>query len=188
MFALNAMLITVPGRRALVNEIRPQGASRWDTAKILMFDAAVIGVAACVLGLVLGDLLSLAVFHSTPGYLTVAFPIGNNRIVTWQSVVLAVTAGMVAAIMGVFWPLREILARPTHTISSNHTHHWRSSTTIRCVVGIFCLAVTTATLIFYPKAAVLGNVTLVAALVILLPPLFDAIVKLFDRVPLVWMT
>ncbi len=181
MFALNAMLITVPARRALINEIRPQGASRWDTAKILMFDAVVIGGAACVLGLVLGDLLSLAVFHSTPGYLTVAFPIGNNRIVTWQSAALAVAAGMTAAIMGVFWPLREILSRPLLVTPRHPKSRRLSSTTIRCFVGIACLAITTTTLIVDTKAAILGNVTLVAALVVLLPLLFDAIVQLFER-------
>lgn len=111
MFALNAMLITVPSRRALINDIRPQGASHWDIVKILLFDAAVIGALACVLGLALGDVLSIAVFHSTPSYLAVAFPVGNNRLVTWQSVILAITAGMAAAVLGVFWPIREILAR-----------------------------------------------------------------------------
>jgi putative ABC transport system permease protein len=181
MFALNAMLITVPSRRALINDIRPQGASRWDTIKILLFDAAVIGVLACVLGLVLGDVLSIAVFHSTPGYLTVAFPVGNNRIVIWQSVTLAIAAGMAAAVIGVFWPLREILARPLLP-SPDPADHRRSWTAVRIIIGVLCLALTTVTLIADTKAAIIGNIALVAALVILLPPLFDVLVSLFKRV------
>jgi putative ABC transport system permease protein len=182
MFALNAMLITVPSRRALINDIRPQGASRWDTTKILLFDAAVIGVLACVLGLVLGDVLSIAVFHSTPSYLAVAFPVGSNRIVTWQSIALAVTAGMAAAIIGVFWSLREILARPRPTPPPDSADRRRSWVAARLIIGALCLALTTVTLIADTKAAIIGNIALVAALVILLPPLFDVLVHLFKRV------
>jgi putative ABC transport system permease protein len=181
MFALNAMLITVPLRRALINDIRPQGASHWDTIKILLFDAAVIAGLACALGLVLGDLLSIAVFHNTPGYLTVAFPVGNNRLVTWQSASLAVGAGIIAAAIGVFWPLRDILARPLlppRRPASNH----RRRTAVRLTAGALCVALTTVTLVFYTKAAIVGNIALVAALLILLPPLFDMFLKLFKHV------
>ena len=39
MFALNAMLITVPSRRKLIEDMRPHGATRWMTVQILLFDA-----------------------------------------------------------------------------------------------------------------------------------------------------
>jgi putative ABC transport system permease protein len=179
MFALNAMLITVPSRRALIEEIRPQGASRWDTAKILLFDALVIGTVACVLGLVLGNFLSVAVFKSTPSYLAVAFPVGNNRVVTWQCFALAIGAGMAAAVIGVFWPLREILARALQPLP-DPTNHRRAWTAARLVLGSICLALTTAILLFDTKAALVGNIALVAALVVLMPLLFDALVRLFE--------
>ena len=127
MFALNAMLITVPARRKLIEDVRPQGATRWMTAQILLFDAFVLGVLACVLGLALGDLLSIVVFHSTPGYLSFAFPIGNSRIVTVSSVALAVGAGMVAACLGVLWPL----ARHPRTSA----RRWCATPTTRPVNG-----------------------------------------------------
>src|SRR5580692_382418 len=47
MFALNAMLVTVPSRRKLIEDVRPHGATRWMTVQILLVDAAVIGVLAC---------------------------------------------------------------------------------------------------------------------------------------------
>jgi putative ABC transport system permease protein len=179
MFALNAMLITVPSRRALINDVRPQGASRWDVAKILLFDAIVIGVLSCVLGLALGDIFSIAVFHSTPNYLAVAFPIGNSRVITWQSVGVAVGAGFVAAIIGVFWPLREILARPL--LRAGRADQRRPWKVARLTIGILCIAVTTITLIADTKAALIGNIALMAALVLLLPSLFDMLVSLFSR-------
>jgi hypothetical protein len=41
--------------------------------QILLFDALIIGVLSCILGLILGDGLSIVVFNSTPGYLSFAF-------------------------------------------------------------------------------------------------------------------
>ena len=76
------------------------------------FDALVIGVLACALGLLFGELLSIEVFHAQPGYLAFAFPVGSQRVVTWTTVALAVGAGMLAAFVGVLAPLRDILARP----------------------------------------------------------------------------
>lgn len=180
MFALNAMLITVPSRRKLIKDLRPHGATRLMTVEILLFDALILGVLACVLGLVLGDVLSIAVFRTKPGYLSFAFPVGNNRIVTWQSVVLAVTAGMAAAVVGVLWPVREILARPLQP-APNPSDHRRAWAAVRLSVGVVCLAVTTITLVVETKAAVIGNVTLIVALACLLPFMFDAGVRLFDR-------
>ncbi len=179
MFALNAMLITVPSRRALIEDIRPQGASRWDTARILIFDALVIGGIACALGLLLGNFLSIEVFHGTPNYLAVAFPIGNSRVVTWQCFALAIGGGMAAALVGVFWPLRQILTRTLQPLSdrAGHRRRWMAA---RVILGLSCLAVTTAILLFDTKAALVGNITLVAALVALMPLLFDALVRLFE--------
>lgn len=180
MFALNAMLITVPSRRRLIEDLRPHGATRWMTVEILLFDAAIIGVLACILGLALGDVLSIAVFHTTPGYLSFAFPVGNNRIITWQSVFLAVLAGMVAAGFGVLWPVREILARPLAG-AGHAAARWRGWSATRLVAGVLGLGVTTATLAWDTRAAIIGNIALVIALVCLLPFLLDALVILFER-------
>jgi putative ABC transport system permease protein len=180
MFALNAMLITVPSRRRLIEDLRPHGATRWMTVQILLFDAAIIGVLACILGLALGDVLSIAVFHTTPGYLSFAFPVANNRIITWQSVALAVLAGMAAAVFGVLWPVREILARPL-TGARHAADRERGWSAARLIVGVLCLGVTTATLAWDTRAAIIGNIALVIALVCLLPFLFDTLVSLFER-------
>jgi putative ABC transport system permease protein len=179
MFALNAMLITVPTRRKLIEDVRPQGATRWMTAQILLFDAFVLGVLACIVGLALGDLLSIAVFHSTPGYLSFAFPIGNSRIVTLSSVALAVAAGMVAACLGVLWPLRDILVRPLEVVDAGQGPAGRS-VPARLGIGLLCVAITSVVLAARPQDATLGSVTLLVALICLLPFMFDGLVQLFD--------
>jgi putative ABC transport system permease protein len=179
MFALNAMLITVPSRRKLIEDVRPQGATRWMTAQILLFDALVLGVLACIVGLGLGDLLSIAVFHSTPGYLSFAFPIGNSRIVTLPSVALAIAAGMLAACLGVLWPLRDILVRPLEVVEAGQgtAGRWVAA---RLGVGLLCVAITSVVLAARPEDATLGSVALLVALVCLLPFMFDGLVQLFD--------
>lgn len=180
MFALNAMLITVPARRKLIEDIRPQGATRGMIMQILIFDALVLGALASVLGLVLGEGLSLVVFHATPGYLSFAFPVGNARIVTWQSILLSIAAGFAAAILGVLWPLREVLLRPLSRSSRGvGSRRWAAT---RAAIGVVSLGLTTTILLADPQAASLGDLTLITALVCLLPFLFDGLLALFDSV------
>lgn len=181
MLALNAMLITVPARRRLIDDIRLQGATRRMIAEVLLFDAAVIGVLACVVGLALGELLSILVFNSTPGYLSFAFAVGNVRIVTWESIALSVCAGLAAAAVGVLWPFRGILlpARTGARASlADGAGHWRFA---QPAAGIGFIGLTTLVLFAYPQAAIIGNFSLIAALICLLPFLFDGFVALFDR-------
>lgn len=181
MFALNAMLITVPSRRKLIEDIRPQGATLPMTIQILLFDATVLGVLACIIGLALGELLSVAAFHATPGYLASAFPVGDDRIVTLQSVVLAVSSGLLAAVVGVLWPLRSVLGRSVQTKEAR-SYPRVSWVTVRLTAGFACLAITTIVVIARPQDAVMGNFTLIVALVCLLPLLFDGLVVLFERI------
>jgi putative ABC transport system permease protein len=181
MFAINAMLMTVPSRRRLIEDIRLQGATRPMIVQILLFDAAVIGVLACALGLVLGELLSAEVFHAIPGYLSSAFPVGNSRIVTWQSVGLAIAAGLAAAAAGVLWPLRDVFmgSRPDNErYVETATRGWFVA---RLTIGLVSLGVTAIILVAQPRSAFIGCVILVGALVCLLPPLFDGVVALFAR-------
>jgi putative ABC transport system permease protein len=180
MFALNAMLITVPSRRNLIENIRAHGGTPLMAIEVLLLDAFVLGIVACAIGLALGDVLSVLVFKASPGYLAYAFPVGNNRIVTWQSVALAVAAGMGAAVAGVLWPLRSILARRAEP-DTDPEEHRGGRLPVRLALGVGCLAVTTITLVAYPAEAVVGNITLVLGLLCLLPFLFDVGVGLFGR-------
>jgi putative ABC transport system permease protein len=185
MFAFNAMLITAQLRRELIGELRRHGATRWMTISTLLFDALILGALGCILGLALGDAISRALFHTNPGYLSYAFPVGSQRVVTWQSVGLAVAAGMLAAAVGVLVPLRGELARPlrrpgvAEEESRDGARRWLAA---RVAGGVACLAATTVILVLAPASAILGSLTLVAALLLLLAPVFDAIIAAFERV------
>jgi putative ABC transport system permease protein len=187
MFAFDAMLITTASRRDLIAELRENGATRSRTIQTLLFDALILGVLGSALGLALGDLTSIVLFGSNPGYLSFAFPVGLQRVVTWQSVAIAVAAGMLAAAVGVLVPLRGELSRPLRGSSraerplpgARGGGRWR---TIQVAGGLACLLFTTIVLVFEPADAILGSVSLVVALLLLLAPLFDIVIRGFDRV------
>ncbi len=181
LFALGAMLLTVPERRRMIEAMRRRGATRAMTVQALMFDALVIGVLACALGVLLGLFLSVEVFHAQPGYLSFAFPVGSQRVVTWPTVALTVGAGLLAAFVGVMAPLRAILARPLR-FSAAAERAPRGSTVFRVILGTVCLAITTLILLLRPQAAVAGSFTLIVALLALLPLLFDGIVAGFTGI------
>jgi putative ABC transport system permease protein len=181
LFAFNAMLLTLPLRRGLVAGLRSNGATRMDIIEALLFDALVLGGAAALLGLALGDLLSIVVFRSNPGYLSFAFPVGSQRVVRWESLAIAAGAGLLAACIGVLIPLWESVS-PTGRTATGGRHVRRRWTIGALVGGLTCVAATTAILLAAPQSAVLGSVILVVALLLLLPLLLDACVGAFDRV------
>jgi putative ABC transport system permease protein len=180
LFAFNAMLLTVPLRRALVHSLHVNGATRTGILEALLFDALVLGVLAGVLGLALGDGLSLLVFRTSPGYLSFAFPVGSQRTVTWNLALVAVGAGFVAACVGVLAPMRGVFGRVPQPSAPRHRTPlcW---TLASLALGVACLSLTTAILLLAPQSAVLGSVALVVALVVLLPLLLGAIIAAFDR-------
>jgi putative ABC transport system permease protein len=184
MFAFNAMLVTVHLRRNLVATLRRRGATRAMTVQVLLFDALVLGALGSLLGLALGEALSTLVFRANPGYLSFAFAVGEQRIVTWQSVALAVGAGLAAACVGVLAPLYGVLARGLRTSASRAPSartRDRARTASLLALGAGCLAITTAILLLRPQSAILGAVTLVLALLVLLPLCFDVLLAGFER-------
>lgn len=130
----------------------------------------------CVLGLALGDALSIAAFNRTPGYLASAFPVGNSRIITARSVILAVLAGSASAAGGVLWPMRELLHR---TRAQQTSPRWA---TARLLVAVICATVTAIVLIARPQDAFLGSATLIIALLALMPTAFHAVLFAFERI------
>jgi putative ABC transport system permease protein len=181
MFAFCAMLLTTDLRRGLVRELRRSGATRGEAVKTLLFDALVLAAVAAVLGLALGDLLSIVAFSSPPGFLSLAFPIGSQRIITWQSVGIAVGAGAAAACVGVLIPMRDIWERPGR--ASERREHRFSMRLMAgmCAGGCACLAATAIILIAAPQSAIVGVVLLIGALLLLLAPALEAVVAVFAR-------
>ena len=128
-----------------------------------------LGVLACLLGLALGDLLSIAVFHATPGYLSFAFPVGNERIVDLaERRACRRVPGWPRRSSGVLWPLRDIL----HGRCEGDAHPRRRRSGGSGLVSrpaLACLAVHDVILLARPQSGLVWLATLVLALVCLLP-------------------
>jgi putative ABC transport system permease protein len=170
LFAFNAMLLTVPQRRRLIADLRRDGYTPRTVVGVLLVDAVILGVVACGVGLVLGEELSIHLFRSNPGYLGSAFSVGSQRVVAFQSVAISVAGGMLAALVGVLSPLRDILSRDPLAAITPKTSTATSTTSIRSAfAGALCLALATVVLLAAPKLAVLGMVFLVASLLLVLP-------------------
>jgi putative ABC transport system permease protein len=179
LFAFNAMLLTVAQRRRLIADLRRDGYTPRAVIGVLLLDAAVLGVVGAVLGLALGDELSIHLFHSNPGFLSSAFAVGSARVVGAKSVSIAVVGGLLAAVIAVLSPLRDILSRdPLAAISPNERGTSTAAVRRATLGGVACLAVTVVILLAAPALAILGMVTLVCALLLLLRLPLTAILAL----------
>jgi putative ABC transport system permease protein len=183
LFAFNALMLTVPQRRSLIEDLRLDGYTRQMIVQVLMLDALVLGVIASACGLLLGELLSVALFSSSPGYLSFAFPVGGERVVSWSSIALAVAGGMLAAGAGVLVPLRSAIAErplrtggsPTAVAGASRIPPWLLVGAVACLIG------TTVILLAAPQAAIVGVVTLTAALLLCLPALLALAIRTGER-------
>jgi putative ABC transport system permease protein len=176
LFAVSAVLLTIPHRRRFIHDLRIAGFSPAEVVQIMLADALILGLAASALGLAIGDQLSRHLFDDVPGYLTYAFPIGSQRAVSWSSLAIAIGAGLLSACVAVFAPLREIFSRDAlagiaPSAGSGVATLWQIG------VGAACLAGAALVLALAPSAAIAGMLLLVAAMLLLLSTLVSLAVE-----------
>jgi putative ABC transport system permease protein len=99
LLALNAMLLTLPERRRFLADLRMQGYDWRQVLLLLGFEAMMLGVAASLVGIVLGDVLSKVFFQHTPTYLASAFPINSQQTIHPSTVLLAIVCGVLATML-----------------------------------------------------------------------------------------
>ncbi|MGH2904069.1 MAG: FtsX-like permease family protein [Solirubrobacteraceae bacterium] len=184
LFAFNAMLLTVPQRRRLIADLRRDGYTPRTVIAVLLLDAVALGLIACLLGLALGEELSIHLFHSNPAFFSLAFAVGSERVVSWQSLAIATGGGMLAAIVAVLSPLRDILARdPLAAIRPREGSRvaFGGSPPAQALASLACLAGATALLLAAPDAAIPGMILLVGALLLALPLVLAGTLALVKR-------
>src|SRR3984957_2575878 len=183
LFAFNATLLTVPQRRRLIAELRSDGYTPGTVIAMLLIDGLLLGLFACALGLALGEELSIHAFRSEPALLSLAFAVGAQRIVSAQSIAIAAGGGMLAALLAVLSPLRDILARdPLAAIAPREQGGITRAGARLALVGLVSLALATVLLLVAPDAAVPGMVLLVCALLLELPLMLSTTLTLVSRI------
>ncbi|HTR88863.1 MAG TPA: ABC transporter permease, partial [Solirubrobacteraceae bacterium] len=180
LFAFNAILFTTPGRRRLIADLRLDGYSPASVVAVLLLDAMVLALVGCLLGLGLGDLLSARLSQTSPGFLAFAFPVGTQRIVTFQAVALSTLAGLAAACVAVLTPVRDIFSnRPLAAVERKR--RVLLAPRLQLSAGLLSLLATTLVLLLAPNRALLGVATLTVALLLMLPALLRLVLAAADR-------
>jgi putative ABC transport system permease protein len=182
LFAFNAMLLSVPQRRRLVADLRRHGYTPRTAIVVLLVDSFGLGILGCALGLALGDQLSIHLFHAEPAFLSLAFAVGTQRVVTAQTVAIALAGGMGAAVVAVLSPLRDVLARdPLAAIKPREGATAIEGSGRLAFAGLACMAGATVLLLRAPQAPIPAMVLLLAALLLELPLALAAALGLLAR-------
>jgi putative ABC transport system permease protein len=177
LLALNAMLLTVPERRRFIASLRLQGYDSRQMIVLLVFQAAVLGVLASAVGVVLGDLLSHVFLQRPPTYLTAAFPISRQESLHAFTVFAALGAGVVAAMLASVSPALDLRrSRPTDAVfrdSSGGAEILTRGLPGRLALGGAALLVAIAvTLALAPSLTIFGGMALALMTLCVIPGVF----------------
>lgn len=173
--AYAALLMAGDDRRRFVVYLIEIGTPESMIIASLAFDALVLGVIGTLAGLIAGDAISLVAFRSVPGYIAAAFPVGGQRVVGIQIVLISIAGGMFAAFTAAALPaiaiLRSGAAAEPEAIGRSLAFAGRAriSSTVSFAGGLI-LAVT-AVLVseLSPGATVVAIVALAVGLILCLP-------------------
>ncbi|HEV3033702.1 MAG TPA: ABC transporter permease [Solirubrobacteraceae bacterium] len=187
LLAFNAMLLTVPERRRVMADLRMQGVRPWQLARMLMFQAVCLGVVATLVGLVAGDFLSHTIFHTTPTYLSAAFPLGTQTVIGLRPLLLSFAGGVIATCLAAAPPLLDL--RRSRAVDAVYFEdgepgqalNGRAQLRLFLAAGALILA-TSGPLIVWPSAIVPATIGVAVATLLAIPFLFQMIVRLAERV------
>jgi putative ABC transport system permease protein len=177
LLALNAMLLTVPERRRFAAELRHQGFVPRQVLLILISQAVMLGLAASIVGVALGDVLSTALFHQVPSYLSLAFPIGSRPVVPASTALLAIACGVLATVAASMLPMSDLRRgrQPDavlHESGEAGQRIGRRTVLVSGSLGLLLVVVVTVIVLVEPDLSVVGGVVLALGTVCLIPPIF----------------
>jgi putative ABC transport system permease protein len=181
LFAFNAMLLTVPDRREAIADLRLDGTPRTAIVQMVIFEALCLALAACLIGLLGGYILSIGLFHQSPGYLTKAFTLGTNTIVGARPVLLSLGCGIFATCLASIVPLKDLRrGRPVDAVFTEDelasgvsmgAQRWLASAT----VGLIGLA--SGLLVLVPDEAIMACVALALATMLAVPLVLGLVLR-----------
>jgi len=182
LLALNAMLLTVPERRRFAAGLRQQGFGPRQVLLVLISQAVMLGLAASLVGVLLGDLLSRSLYHEVPSYLTLAFPIGTHPVIPVTTVLLAIACGVLATVMASLLPVLDLRrGRPAdavlHETGEAGQSIGRHAIVICAVTGSLLVAAVSVLVLLAPSLSVAGGVVLALAAFCLVLPIFTLVVR-----------
>ncbi len=186
LLAFNAMLLTVPERRRMIADLRMQGVRPWQLVRMLMFQAMLLGIAASLVGLLAGDVLSRTIFHSTPSYLAAAFSLGTQTVIGLRPLVVSFVGGLVATCLAAAPPLLDL--RHNRAVDAVYFEDGEPGQALGSHAQLWLVAVAAALvlassgpLVLWPSAIVLATVGLAVATLLAIPFAFQCAVRATAR-------
>jgi putative ABC transport system permease protein len=182
--AYNALLLASDERRRFIVRLIDIGTPDSMIVASLAFDAFILGLVGCALGLLAGDVISLFAYRAVPGYIAAAFAVGGERIIGLQTVLIALAGGMVAAFAAALLPAVAILrgsaaSEPDtagRTLSLARRLRFSDAAVFAC--GALLASVSLIVCALAPATTVVGIVGFAAGLVICLPMTARYLLKL----------
>jgi putative ABC transport system permease protein len=182
LLAFNALLLTVPERRQAIADLRLTGIKRTAVVEMVLFQALCLGLAATVVGLIVGYALSIGVFHQPTGYLAEAFTLSSGTVVGVAPLLVASIGGLLATCLASAIPLLDLRrgrARDAvyreEGVPGNALH---TGTQARLfAAGVALVALASGLFAVQPSAAIASCAMLAAATVLTVPLTFAAVLR-----------
>jgi putative ABC transport system permease protein len=182
--AYASLLLASDERRRFIVYLIEIGTPESMIVASLAFDALLLGILGSIVGLIAGDALSLVAYRAVPGYIAAAFPVGGERVVGAETVLLSFAGGIFAALAAAALPAVTILragaaAEPDaigRSLSLARRARISSALPFSCGIALVCGSV--ALCVVAPATTVVALVALVAGLVMCLPLATNALLRL----------
>jgi putative ABC transport system permease protein len=181
--AYNALLLASDERRRFIVYLIETGTPDSMIAASLAFDALILGATGAILGLLAGDVISLIAYRTVPGYIAAAFSIGGQRVIDTQTIIIALSGGLLAAFAAATLPAISILragaaaepdaAGPTLALARK----LRLSDTLIFACGALLIALSITTSALRPATTVAALVGFAIGLVVCLPMLLRYLLR-----------
>jgi putative ABC transport system permease protein len=182
LFAFGALLLTVPERRRAIADLRLLGTRRSAIVQMLLFQALCLGIAASLVGLLGGYVLSRSVLQQSSGYLEEAFTLGSHTLIGVRPALEAALAGVLATCVASAVPLLDL--RRSASLDAVYRAEGGSGATLarssrRWLALAAALPLAGATCLFAsdPANALLACELLALATVLAVPLTFAAVLR-----------
>ncbi len=185
LFAFNAILLTIPERRAMIADLRLDGVKRRAIIQMVVFQALCLGVISSLAGLLAGYALARGLFQTSPGYLAQAFTLGGNTVIGARPIVFSLAGGVLATCLASSIPLQDLRrGRPLDAVYAEMGDSDRAPgrDTQRQLFGIAIGLVVLASIMFAltPGAAIATCVLLALATMLAVPLVLYAVLRAGD--------